>query len=132
MCLPCPSPSPSPSLCPCMGSLWFVLAIDFKMNHHIPFVRTIRILQSKTPHFIIHICSTECSNAPRISRISLPLQSKSQPMCMHAFDMNEDGVPELVTGWSSGKVDIRSIQTGNVMYKDSFSSHIAGIVQVCV
>lgn len=53
-------------------------------------------------------------------------------MCMHAFDMNEDGVPELVTGWSSGKVDVRSIQTGNVIYKDTFSSHIAGIVQVGV
>ena len=53
-------------------------------------------------------------------------------MCMHSFDMNEDGVPELVTGWSSGKIDIRSIQTGNIIYKDTFSSHIAGIVQVGV
>ena len=53
-------------------------------------------------------------------------------MCMHAYDMNDDGVPELVTGWSSGKVDVRSIQTGNVIYKDTFSSHIAGIVQVGV
>ena len=46
--------------------------------------------------------------------------------------MNADGVPELVTGWSSGKMDVRSMQTGNVIYKDTFSTHIAGIVQVGV
>lgn len=53
-------------------------------------------------------------------------------MCLHSFDMNGDGVPELITGWSSGKVDVRSIQTGNIIYKDSFSAHIAGISQVGV
>lgn len=57
------------------------------------------------------------------------IKSKNQPMCVHAFDINEDGVPELVTGWSSGRMDIRSIQTGNIIHKDTFSSHIAGIVQ---
>lgn len=56
-------------------------------------------------------------------------KSKSQPMCLHTFDMNSDGVPELVTGWSNGKIDIRSLQTGNIIFKDVFSSHIAGIVQ---
>ncbi len=59
-------------------------------------------------------------------------QSKSQPMCLFSYDMNDDGVPELVTGWSSGKVDIRSTQTGNVIYKDTFSTHIAGVVEVGV
>ncbi len=57
-------------------------------------------------------------------------QSKNQPVCLHAFDLNGDGVPELVTGWSSGKVDVRSSITGEVIFKDSFSSHVAGIVQV--
>lgn len=51
-------------------------------------------------------------------------------MCLHSFDFNNDGVPELITGWSSGKVDVRSLETGNVIFKDTFSSHIAGIVQV--
>ena len=49
---------------------------------------------------------------------------------MAGFDMNEDGVPDVITGWSSGKVDVRSSQTGNVIYKDTFSSTVAGIVQV--
>ncbi len=57
-------------------------------------------------------------------------QSKHQPICMARFDMNEDGVPDVITGWSSGKVDVRSSQTGNVIYKDTFSSTVAGIVQV--
>ena len=56
-------------------------------------------------------------------------KSRSQPMCMHAFDMNEDGIPELVTGWSSGELDIRSVQNGEVLYKDTFGAFIAGIVQ---
>ena len=61
---------------------------------------------------------------------SFSMQSKHQPMCLHSFDLNNDGVPELITGWSSGKVDVRSMETGNVIFKDTFSSHVAGIVQV--
>ena len=51
-------------------------------------------------------------------------------MCIHAYDINDDGVPELVTGWASGRVDIRSIEDGSILYKDTFGSAIAGIVQV--
>ena len=57
-------------------------------------------------------------------------QSKNQPICLHSFDLDSDGVPELITGWSSGKLDVRNSRTGEVIFKDSFSSHIAGIVQV--
>ena len=53
-------------------------------------------------------------------------------MCIHAFDINDDGVPELVTGWASGRVDIRSIETGNILHKDTFGNAIAGIVQVSI
>jgi len=31
-------------------------------------------------------------------------QSKNIPLAVHAYDLNGDGVKELVTGWSSGKV----------------------------
>ena len=67
-----------------------------------------------------------------IKIIIIFVQSKHQPMCLHSFDLNNDGVPELITGWSSGKIDVRSLETGNVIFKDTFSSHIAGIVQVAV
>ena len=31
-------------------------------------------------------------------------QSKNQAMSIHNFDLDSDGVPELITGWSNGKV----------------------------
>ncbi|KAL7978686.1 hypothetical protein Chor_013175 [Crotalus horridus] len=55
--------------------------------------------------------------------------SKNQAMCISAFDINSDGVCELITGWSSGKIDARSDRTGEVIFKDNFASSIAGIVQ---
>lgn len=57
------------------------------------------------------------------------IKSKNQPLCLHSFDIDGDGVPELMTGWSSGKMDVRNIRTGDVIFKDTFSAHIAGIVQ---
>ena len=63
--------------------------------------------------------------------LSLP-QSKNQPICMQSFDMDSNGTPELITGWSSGKIDIRRTKTGEVIFKDSFSSHVAGIVLVSI
>ena len=62
--------------------------------------------------------------------VSAFVQSKNQPICLHSYDANEDGVPELVTGWSNGKIDVRDSRSGEVIFKDIFSSHIAGIVQV--
>ncbi|XP_053126918.1 Bardet-Biedl syndrome 2 protein isoform X2 [Hemicordylus capensis] len=57
------------------------------------------------------------------------IKSKNQAMSIHAFDLNSDGVCELITGWSNGKIDARSDRTGEVIFKDNFSSSIAGIVQ---
>ena len=35
-------------------------------------------------------------------------QSKNQAIAIHSFDLDDDGVPELVTGWSNGKVNFLS------------------------
>lgn len=42
-------------------------------------------------------------------------------MSIHAFDLNSDGVCELITGWSNGKVSlyrgkIRSCRLGGLYY----------------
>ena len=29
-----------------------------------------------------------------------------QPMCIHSFDLNSDGVTQLATGWSNGKINV--------------------------
>ncbi|KAJ7383530.1 Bardet-Biedl syndrome 2 protein [Desmophyllum pertusum] len=36
------------------------------------------------------------------------IKSKNQAVTIHSFDLDSDGVPELITGWSNGKIDARS------------------------
>ncbi|KAK3597584.1 hypothetical protein CHS0354_030126 [Potamilus streckersoni] len=57
------------------------------------------------------------------------IKSKNQAISIHGFDLDSDGVPELITGWSNGKVDARSDRTGEVVFKDNFPNAVAGIVQ---
>ncbi|KAJ8281179.1 hypothetical protein GJAV_G00064420 [Gymnothorax javanicus] len=57
------------------------------------------------------------------------IKSKNHAMSIHAFDLNGDGVVELITGWSNGKIDARSDRTGEVIFKDNFSSSVAGVVE---
>ncbi|XP_019732446.1 BBSome complex member BBS2 [Hippocampus comes] len=57
------------------------------------------------------------------------IKSKNHAMSIHAFDLNADGVVELITGWSNGKIDARSDRTGEVIFRDNFSSSVAGVVE---
>ncbi|XP_075732178.1 uncharacterized protein K02A2.6 isoform X2 [Rhipicephalus microplus] len=57
------------------------------------------------------------------------IKSKSQAVCLHGYDIDGDGKPELITGWSNGKVDARSLTTGEVVFRDSMAHGVAGIVQ---
>lgn len=43
--------------------------------------------------------------------------------------MNGDGIPEIITGWNNGKVDARSSNSGEVIFKIQLSAGIAGIVE---
>ncbi|XP_076802841.1 BBSome complex member BBS2-like [Clavelina lepadiformis] len=56
------------------------------------------------------------------------IKSKNQVMAIHSFDLDGDGVEELVTGWSNGKIDARSNSTGEVIFKDNMTSAVAGMV----
>lgn len=44
-----------------------------------------------------------------------------------SYDLDGDGVNEVVTGWSNGRVDVRSDQTGEVIYSDVLDSAIQGV-----
>jgi len=56
------------------------------------------------------------------------IKSKNQAVTMCSFDLDGDGVPELIAGWSNGKVDARNAETGEVVFKDTFHQSVAGIV----
>ncbi|ESO97302.1 hypothetical protein LOTGIDRAFT_214128 [Lottia gigantea] len=57
------------------------------------------------------------------------IKSKNQAVSISSFDLDADGVPELITGWSNGKIDARSDRSGEVIFKDNFNHSVAGIVQ---
>lgn len=57
------------------------------------------------------------------------IKSKHQVTALGVFDLNGDGHHEVVTGWESGRLEVRSDRSGEVLYKDSFRAPIAGILQ---
>ena len=65
------------------------------------------------------------NKASRVWRV----KSKHKGVRISSFDLDGDGQPELICGWSSGKVEVRSDRNGQVIYKDMFSSPISAIVQ---
>lgn len=56
-------------------------------------------------------------------------QSKNNAIAIRSFDLLGHGSEQLITGWSNGKIDVRTIQTGEVLYKEHFGKSIAGIVE---
>jgi Bardet-Biedl syndrome 2 protein len=47
---------------------------------------------------------------------------------IRAFDLDGDGVPELVTGLSNGRLEVRNDDNGELIYKDGYSAGVAAIV----
>lgn len=56
------------------------------------------------------------------------VKSKNRVNCIHCFDMDSDGVPELICGWENGKVEVRNEKSGEVMFKDHFEAPVAALV----
>ncbi|XP_043251138.1 Bardet-Biedl syndrome 2 protein homolog [Colletes gigas] len=57
------------------------------------------------------------------------VKSKHRVVVTRSFDVNGDGTPEVITGWNNGKVDARSSNNGEVIFKIQLSSGVAGIVE---
>ena len=45
------------------------------------------------------------------------IKSKNQATAIFSFDLDGDGMKELITGWSSGKLDARNDKSGEVVFK---------------
>lgn len=56
------------------------------------------------------------------------VKSKNRVNCISCFDLDSDGIPELIAGWENGKVEVRNQNSGEVMYKDYFQAPIASLV----
>ena len=50
------------------------------------------------------------------------IKSKNQATAIFSFDLDGDGMKELITGWSSGKLDARNDKSGEVVFKVRVSS----------
>ena len=57
------------------------------------------------------------------------LCQRLQATSIFSFDLDGDGMKELITGWSSGKLDARNDKSGEVVFKDSMSSSVAGVTE---
>jgi len=64
-------------------------------------------------------------NDKRVWRV----KSKHRVTAIAGFDLDGDGVPELISGWSNGKVEVRNEHNGELIYKEYFDAPIAAIVQ---
>ncbi|KAF7256368.1 hypothetical protein EG68_06037 [Paragonimus skrjabini miyazakii] len=56
------------------------------------------------------------------------IKSKCKPVCFAAYDMNQDGSPELICGWNNGKVDARIRATGVIVFKTQMNDVVAGLL----
>jgi len=56
------------------------------------------------------------------------VKSKHAPHSICSFDMDGDGVPELVSGWSNGKVEVRNSSNGTVVSRDSLASSVSAVL----
>jgi|Transcript_82697 Bardet-Biedl syndrome 2 protein len=55
-------------------------------------------------------------------------KSKHSVVCVEGHDLDSDGVPELISGWQNGKLEVRSDRNGEVIFRDVFSSAVSSIL----
>ena len=56
------------------------------------------------------------------------VKTKHQVTALTAYDMNSDGVKEVISGWSNGTLNIRNDSNGETLYKCSMGGPVAAIV----
>mmetsp|Transcript_9454 Transcript_9454/g.21644 ORF Transcript_9454/g.21644 Transcript_9454/m.21644 type:complete len:710 (+) Transcript_9454:98-2227(+) len=57
------------------------------------------------------------------------VKSKHKVCAIRAFDINGDNVLEIIIGWSNGRVEVRNVDSGEVLCKDTMDSPISAIME---
>ena len=56
------------------------------------------------------------------------VKTKNKVTSLCSFDLDHDGVPEVVTGWSNGTFNVRKLETGELVFKETIGSAVSGII----
>eukprot|EP00002_Diphylleia_rotans_P031077 TRINITY_DN6438_c0_g1_i3.p1 TRINITY_DN6438_c0_g1~~TRINITY_DN6438_c0_g1_i3.p1 ORF type:complete len:353 (-),score=74.27 TRINITY_DN6438_c0_g1_i3:1230-2288(-) len=56
-------------------------------------------------------------------------RAKGNVHAIASYDLDGDGVPEVITGWGTGKLEVRSETGGEMVFKDHFSTPISALVR---
>jgi Bardet-Biedl syndrome 2 protein len=56
------------------------------------------------------------------------VKTKHRVTALTSYDLNADGVPEVISGWSNGMVSVRSIDNGENLFKFTMPGAVASIV----
>mmetsp|Transcript_199 Transcript_199/g.341 ORF Transcript_199/g.341 Transcript_199/m.341 type:complete len:704 (-) Transcript_199:10-2121(-) len=56
-------------------------------------------------------------------------KSKNTVNAIEGYDLDGDGVPELITGWANGKVEVYHQENGDLVFKDRFKHPISAVLK---
>ena len=57
------------------------------------------------------------------------VKTKNKVAAVESFDLDKDGVPEIITGWANGAFNVRKLESGELIYKDNMGAAVVGIVK---
>lgn len=57
------------------------------------------------------------------------VKTKHRPTSILAYDLNADGVSEVISGWVNGGFNVRSGESGEVLFRGTLSAPIAAVVR---
>jgi Bardet-Biedl syndrome 2 protein len=56
------------------------------------------------------------------------VKTKHKPVSIMGYDVNGDGIAEIISGWSNGGFNVRNGDNGEVLFRANFKSPVASVV----